>query len=207
MTVLTGCAATVEDPALPSAAGPSAGIVSPESTPMPAPGRTIEATPPPADELSGYRIAVVVPDGSAGSRALLEGIRAFAASSGADLEEFPAVEGDDPVGAAFEAAVDEEPDLLVGLGEGVADVFNYETPKLLSQQILIVGAQLFEPTANVTAVIWEGATSRGSEVGPDGPLDPASVTAQRGADALAAGVASVREGVTGVVLHLGDHSF
>jgi beta-galactosidase GanA len=146
------------------------------------------------EDLSGYRIAVVVPDDSEESETLLAAAREFAADSGADLEEYRAAAGDDPVGDALEQAVDA--DLVVGLGAGVVSVFDFETGKILDQQVLVVGGQLAEPTANVTAVIWPGATSRE-------PAEEESVTVQRGVDALGAGVASIREGVTGVVLHLG----
>lgn len=163
---------------------------------LPAPGRTIEASPSAAPDLRGYRIAVVVADESAPSRALLAGAREFAASSGAELVEFPAaVEGDDPVGEALAGAVDSSADVVVGLGDGVVGVFDFETGKILDQQVLVIGGQLAEPTENVTAVIWPGATSREATVDD-------SVTVQRGIDALTAGLTSIRDGVSGVVLSL-----
>lgn len=162
----------------------------------PAPGRTIEASPPAMEDLGEYRIAVVVPDDSDESQTLLAATREFAAGSGAELVEFrAAAAGDDPVGDAFEAAAGAEADVVVGLGEGVIDVFDFETAKLLDQEFLIVGGQLAEPTKNVTAVIWPGATSRE-------PVDEESVTVPRGRDALGTGVDSIRSGVTGTVLRL-----
>jgi hypothetical protein len=163
----------------------------------PAPGRTIAATPPSVGTLAGYRIAVVVPDDSSASLALLEAARDFAESTGAELSEFPAdASGDDPVGAALAEAVEADADVVVGLGEGTVPVFDFETGKILEQQVLVVGGQLAEPTENVTAVIWPGATSRD-------PGDDASVTVGRGTDALGAGITSIRDGVSGVVLDLG----
>ncbi len=162
----------------------------------PAPGRTIEATPGAMTDLAGYRIAVVVPDDSAGSDTLLAAVRRFAESSGADLQEFIApVSSDDPVGEALVEAIDSGADVVVGLGEGVVGVFDFETGKILDQQVLVIGGQLAEPTENVTAVIWPGATARE-------PSDDESVTIERGVDALAAGVTSIRAGETGVVLSL-----
>lgn len=162
----------------------------------PVPGRTIEASPPAMEDLDEYRIAVVVPDDSDESQTLLAATREFAASSGAELVEFrAAAAGDDPVGDAFEEAAGAEADVVVGLGEGVIDVFDFETAKLLDQEFLIVGGQLAEPTKNVTAVIWPGATSRE-------PVDEESVTVPRGRDALGTGVDSIRSGVTGTVLRL-----
>jgi hypothetical protein len=172
---------------------------------VPEPGRTIEATPPASvSGLGGYRIAAIVPDTSATSVALLSAARAVASASGASLREFPVdEEGADPVGAALDRALDARPDLVVGLGDGVVDVFSFESAQLLDQQFLVVGAQLAEPTGNVTAVVWDGATSRGSAAGSDGELSAASVTEGRGADAFEAGLASIQDGTTGVVLRLG----
>lgn len=162
---------------------------------VPAPGRTIEVVPPAIAELRGYRIAVVVPDDPE-AETLLTAARAFADVSGAELVEFPAAkDGDDPVGEALAAAIDADADVVVGLGEGVVGVFDFETGKVLHQEMLVIGGQLAEPTENVTAVIWPGATARE-------PSDPESVTVERGVDALTAGVMSIRDGVTGVVLSL-----
>lgn len=172
---------------------------------VPEPGRTIEATlPASVSGLDGYRIAAVVPDTSAASVALLSAARAVASANGASLREFPVdEEGEDPVGAALDRALGARPDLIVGLGDGVVDVFSFESAQSLDQQFLVVGAQLAEPTDNVTAVVWDGATSRGSAAGSDGELDDASITEERGEDAFEAGLASIQEGLTGAVLHLG----
>lgn len=162
----------------------------------PAPGRTIEASPPAMEDLDDYRMAVVVPDDSDESQTLLDATREFAASSGAELVEFQAAAtGDDPIGDAFEEAAGADADVVVGLGEGVIDVFDFETAKILDQEFLIIGGQVAEPTHNVTAVIWPGATSRE-------PADGESVTVPRGRDALGAGIDSIRGGVTGTVLRL-----
>lgn len=193
--LLTACVATAPDPGDDEAVAPT----SPASEVLPAPGRTIEAVPEEPADLHGYRIAVVVPDDTRSTQNLLAAAREFAADTGATLAEFAAPSGDaDPVGTALAGAVESGPDLVVGLGDGVVPVFDIETAKILAQQVLIVGAQLAEPTHNVTAVIWDGATSREAE--PD--VDGLSVTVQRGRDALAVGVASVLDDVTGVVLHL-----
>jgi hypothetical protein len=170
---------------------------------LPAPGRTIEASPPAAADLSDYRIAVVVPDASEESQTLLDATREFAATSGADLVEFsaaPAADAgnnpsDDPVGDALERAVGSDADVVLGLGGGVVDVFDFETGKILDQEFLVIGGQLAEPTVNVTAVIWPGATARE-------PTEEESVTVPRAIEALGAGVESIRGGTSGIVLHL-----
>ena len=164
---------------------------------LPAPGRTIEASASAVQDLTEYRIAVVVPDDSGESQTLLAATREFAATSGAELVEFTAdAAGADPVGAALEEAVGTHADVVVGLGGGVVEVFDFETSKIIDQQFLVVGGQLAEPTENVTAVIWPGATSRE-------PADEASVTVPRAIDALGAGIGSIRGGTTGIVLRLG----
>lgn len=162
---------------------------------LPAPGRTIAASPSAVADLTGYRIAAVVPDDSEPSQMLLAAAREFAADSGADLVEFVAGTGDDPVGEAFAGAVGADADVVIGLGESVVGVFDFETGKILDQEVLVVGGQLAEPTENVTAVIWPGATARE-------PADEESVTIERGVEALTVGLASIRGGETGVVLSL-----
>jgi hypothetical protein len=187
--ILTGCAPQVEPDSRPTE---GADAIKPE------PGRTIAATPPEIVEaLEGYRIAVVTRDDSASS-ALLDAARRFAQERRAHLLEFRAGTPDiDGVDAALDRALATNPDLIVGLGAGVVDLFSFETSQLLERQFLIVGAQLAEPTDNVTAVIWDGATSRGSAASADGALDGGVVTEERGIDALAVGVASIHAGVTG----------
>lgn len=179
-----------------SAGSSPSGSAGAASEVLPAPGRTIPATPSAVPDLTGYRVAVIVPDDSESSETLLGAARAFADDSGAELVEFiAAAEGVDPVGDAFAGAAGSDADVVVGLGEGVIGVFDFETGKNLDQEVLIVGGQLAEPTENVTAVIWPGATARE-------PADEESITLQRGIDALTAGVVSIRDGVTGVVLSL-----
>ena len=198
-TILTACAPSgVPDPRdTASPTGEAQAIV-------PEPGRTIPATPTETLEaLGGYRIAVVTRDNSPSSTALLDAARRFAQERDAALLEFPADVPDiDGVDAALDRALDADPDLIVGLGAGVVDLFSFKTAQLLEREFLVVGAQLAEPTDNVTAVIWEGATSRGSAASADGTLDDGTFTEERGFDAFAVGVASVDAGVTGVVLHL-----
>lgn len=198
-TILTGCAPQGEPDSRPTEETQEEAYEV-----VPEPGRTIAATPPEnVEALVGYRIAVVTRDDSASSTALLDAARLFAQERRAELLEFPAEAPDiDGVDAALDRALAADPDLIVGLGAGIVDLFSFETAQLLDQEFLIIGAQLAEPTDNVTAVIWDGATSRGSAASADDVLDDGAVTEERGVDALAVGVASIDAGVTGVVLHL-----
>lgn len=212
IALVSGCAPTPD----PSAEAEAQHTASAEATPppsrleatdqtVPEPGRTIEVVPPAeTPRLDGHLLAVITPGDSNASADLLRAAETVAAAAGAELRAFPAdAAASDPVGAALSAAIDADPDLIVGLGAGTVDVIGFESAQRLDQQFLVVGAQLPEPTENVTAVVWDGATSRGSAASPDGELDAASITAERGQDALEAGLVSIREGTTGVVLHLG----
>lgn len=211
VVLLAGCTAPdTADPA-PEAAGAAPATVTPAQqtpsadpyAPVPEPGRTIEADPPAeARDLAGWVVALVVPSDDEESRTLTDAAREAAEREGALVEEFVADGGATTVESAFDDALAAEPDVVIGLGEGTADVFSYLTAQWLDQQFLIVGAQLPEPTDNVTAVIWEGATSRGSGAPADGDLDAAGTTPARVADAIAAGLGSVADGTTGVVLNL-----
>jgi hypothetical protein len=173
--------------------------------PVPEPGRTIEADPPAeARDLAGWVIAMVVPSDDDETRSLSAAAREAAEHAGALVEEFVADGADATVESAFDDALAAEPDVVIGLGEGTSDVFSYLTAQWLDRQFLIVGAQLPEPTDNVTAVIWPGAAARGSGAPADGALDEAGTTADRVAVAIAVGLDAVAEGTTGIVLNLSD---
>ena len=77
------------------------------------------------------------------------------------------------------------------------------TASHFDQQFFVVGAQLPEPTVNVTAAIWRGASSGGGEV-PDTALsfDPDAFTREHAGAAIRAGVASVLSHLTGIVIWL-----
>ena len=65
-----------------------------------------------------------------------------------------------------------------------------------------MGAELAEPTRNVTAVAWSGASFRGEGLGTSSTYDAASFTAERCSASVRAGVAAVLNDVTGVVIWL-----
>lgn len=203
---LTACAApesgfsTAERTASPV---PSSSAIESAGTSRPAPGRTVEAVvPADAGDLQGARIAVVVPDGGATSRVLQEALRGFAEVNGLVVEEFVATGDAASVDAAFAQALAAEPHIVVGLGAGAVDVFAYNSSQWLDQDFLLLGAQVAEPTSNVAAVIWDGATSRGSGAPADDELDDTAVTASRAAEAASVGLATVMSGESGIVLHL-----
>lgn len=164
------------------------------------PGSTIDTTPPPTPRaLNDYTIAIVVPDDEAATQRLVAGVEAFARSAGTTVTTFRAGSGPDPVDTALFAAIATDPELVVGVGVGDIDSFDFVTAGQPQQQFLVIGAQIPEPTDNVLAVIWKGSHSRGFD---EADLDPASATADRAEAAMRTGVASILDGVSGVVLNL-----
>lgn len=186
LAVLTGCAA------VPSVTGLTGGISSPapEATVTPAPGSWDEVAVP-----SGLDLVAITTGESAPIERALD---AWAGEHQARVEIVRATDADG-VEAALVAAVGA--DVVVGLGPGVVDAFALSTPQFLDQQFAVVGAQLAEPTENVTAVVWEGASFRGTGISEDGSAD-GTVSAARAGDAVSAALAAVAAGVRGVVLQL-----
>jgi hypothetical protein len=145
----------------------------------------------------------VTVEGAVDGTDLLAGARDFAARSGAELTEFTAASAEiEDVASAVDQATATGPQVVVGLGDGAVDAFSVVTAERLEQQFLVIGGQLPEPTNNVTAVVWDGASSRGSIAGPDAGTTEESVTEERVATALGVGVDSILDGRTCVVLWL-----
>ncbi len=203
---LTACAAAaleVPDPGGTAASVLPAPPADSTTSSHPAPGRTVEAAAPAArGDLRGVRIAVVVPDDGATSRSLQAAVRSFAEVNGLTVDEFVATGDAASIDSAFAEALATEPHIVVGLGAGCVDAFAYNSSQWLDQDFLLLGAQVAEPTANVAAVVWEGATSRGSGAPADGDLDDSAVSAGRAAEAVAVGLTTVMSGESGIVLHL-----
>jgi hypothetical protein len=143
----------------------------------PAPGATIAAPVVSAAEVpTGLTVAVagVDADAVAAVREVLTGLGAQVGT--VDLAT------EDPDGALVTAA-EATPDLLVTVGTGALDAVDRLSASRLDLRVLVIGAQLPEPTANVTAVVWPGADGRWSDEGADALIDPARIAA-----ALPAGI-------------------
>ena len=95
-----------------------------------------------------------------------------------------------------------KPDLIISVGNRLVDPLALVTANHLAQQFLVIGAEVAEPTANVTAADWTGASFRGEGLGLPSAYDPASFTPERAGRAVRAGVAAVLHGITGVVIRL-----
>ena len=133
---------------------------------------------------------------------LVKEVKEWAGAEDVRLETVAAKEPHRIVDAIVEA-MDLTPDLIICAGNALVDALALVTASHLNQQFLIVGAQLPEPTINVTAAIWRGASSRGIEV-PDtaASFDPDAFTPRRVSAAIRAGVASVVSNITGIVISL-----
>jgi hypothetical protein len=176
------------DPAAPPA---------PESTIAPEPGSWDDVHPP-----RGYRVALLTAGSDAPTATLAAAVERWAEAEGVHLDTISVPEAADDVDGIVRA-MDLGPDLVISAGNRLVDPLALVTASHLDQDFLVLGAQVPEPTMNVTASIWPGAASRGSEV-PDSEssFDADAFTAQRADTAIRAGVASVLSGITGIVIRL-----
>lgn len=181
------------------------GVVgAPEPGFIPTPTPTPEATVSPADgswegvhPAPGYRVVLLTSDDTAPTKALTDAVEEWAAAEHVDLRR---VRADDDAMAGIIAAMGEKPELIVSVGDDLVDPLATVSPNHLDMPFLVLGAELAEPTYNVTAVDWNGAGFRGEGLGTATHFDEGSFTAQRCAAAIRAGAAAVLTGLTGVVL-------
>lgn len=198
---LTGCAHDdwSTPRAEPTAIGtPAAGFL-PETEPSP------EATVTPADgswhgvsPSDGYRVVLLTSGSDATTGVLNTAVEEWASHEQVSLRTV-AAEDSDPIPAIVDA-MDMDPDLIVSTGEALIDALAMVTPNHLDVSFLVLGAELAEPTYNVTAVDWTGAGFRGEGLGSATHFDDSSFTPSRSAAAIRAGATAVLTGMTGVVI-------
>ena len=96
------------------------------------------------------------------------------------------------------------PTWCVSAGDPLADPLSVVTASWPDQEFLLLGAELAEPTSNVTAAVWKGTTARGggSGTGNAWTYDASSFTVERASRALDAGVAAVLRGYAGYVVRV-----
>jgi len=171
---------------------------SPEAMIRPRPGSWDSVRPP-----RGYRVVLLTAGDDRATTALVTAVRQWANSEHLTLETVALREPDLFVDGIVEA-MNLRPDLIICAGHALVDALALVTASHLDQQFLVVGAQLPEPTVNVTAAIWRGASSRGGEV-PDTAVsfDQDAFTSEHAGEAIRAGVASVLSDLTGIVIWLG----
>ncbi|GAA3809896.1 hypothetical protein [Cellulomonas soli] len=176
------------------------GFVAPDSTPSPE--ATIVPEPGSWDAIGpreGYRVVLVTSGDDAPTQALVTAVQDWAQAEDVDLRTIVAEDPDDLVPSIAEA-VALRGDLVISAGDDLVDPLAVVSANHLDQQFLVVGAEIAEPTGNVTAADWSGASFRGEGLGSASTYDPDSFTPERCATALRAGVAAVLGGVTGVVV-------
>lgn len=172
----------------------------PEGTFTPSPQSWSDVSPP-----AGYAVTLVVDAASAESETetstLRYAVQAWAAQHQVDLHEVVARRASSYVDS-LQKAIDARPDVVVVIGHGLVDPLAQVSAPNLETQFLVLGAEIAEPTNNVTAVDWKGAMFRGEGLGLPSDYDPSTFTPERAADAVAAGTAAVLSGVTGFVVML-----
>jgi len=176
---------------------PAAGFMpevepSPEATVNPDAGSWADVRPSP-----GYRVVLLTSGDDVTTQSISTAVTEWAQESDVDLRRVEA--GADPIVAIVDA-MEMKPELIVTAGEDLIDALAIVTPNHLDIRFLVLGAELAEPTYNVTAVDWSGAGFRGEGLGTATHFDESSFTPERCADAIRAGAAAVLTGTTGIVL-------
>ncbi|MFJ9583942.1 type 1 periplasmic-binding domain-containing protein [Streptomyces acidicola] len=175
-----------------------------DPTAPPAPEGTITPHPGSWDGLhpsKGYRVVLLTAGKDAQTRTLAKAVTKWAEEEQVSLKTIMATKPTDYIPSISEA-IDLSPDLVISAGNDLVDPLALVTASHLDQQFLVVGAELAEPTENVTAADWTGASFRGEGLGMSSSYDPATFTPERAARAVRAGVAAVLNGLTGIVVWL-----
>jgi hypothetical protein len=168
----------------------------PEATITPRPGSWNAVHPS-----KGYRVVLLTAGEDAPTKALVDAVRSWADEEDVSLKTVTATHPADYV-PRIRRAIDMAPDLIICAGNQLVDPLALVTASHLDRQFLVVGAELAEPTANVTAADWTGASFRGEGLGMPDAYDPDSFTRERTGRAVRAGVAAVLNGITGIVIRL-----
>lgn len=207
--LLVGCSAgagaETGPSATPHASAGTLGAGFSDPTQPPAPEATIHPQPgswsgvhAPAD----YDVVLLSDAGDADTaptRALVDAVESWAADEDVSVTTVTATDPDDRI-AAVTRAIDAEPDLVISVGNHMVDPLAAVSPTALHQQFLVVGAEIAEPTSNVTAADWTGGGFRGEGLGPSSHYDPSTFTDERADRALRAGLAAVLHELRGIVV-------
>ncbi|WP_433435333.1 hypothetical protein [Nonomuraea sp. CA-141351] len=170
----------------------------------PAPEATITPRPRSWDGVrpsEGYRVVLLTAGEDPQTRTLVNAVTEWAEEEDVSLKTIAATKPDQYI-PSISRAINLTPDLIISAGNDLVDPLAMVTPNHLDQRFLVVGAELAEPTENVTAADWTGASFRGEGLGMSSTYDPATFTAERAGRAVRAGVAAVLNGLTGIVVWL-----
>jgi hypothetical protein len=204
--LVSGCGTSGDDWSRPHEKPTAVGTLGPgfvESA-TPAPEATITPRPGSWDNVhpsEGYRVVLLTAGHDAQTRTLVEAVAQWARDEHVSLRTVTAAQSDQLVDRIDEA-IGLAPDLVISAGNDLVDPLALASANHLEQQFLVVGAELAEPTQNVTAADWAGASFRGEGLGQSSTYDPASFTPERAVRAVRAGVAAVLTNLTGIVLWL-----
>jgi hypothetical protein len=168
----------------------------PEATITPAPGSWDDVHPS-----AGYRVVLLVAGDDRATTTVAKAVTSWADHEDVSLKTIAA---DDPRHYLddIEDALALRPHLIVSAGNDLVDPLTPVTANHLDQQFLVVGAELPEPTHNVTSTTWTGASYRGESNDTASGHDPSTFTVERTSRAVRAGVAAVLNGLTGIVVWL-----
>ncbi|GII99695.1 hypothetical protein CLV28_1174 [Sediminihabitans luteus] len=188
---------TLADPAQPDP-GPAAPV--PGATLAPSDVDKLAGAAPAGGVAAGLELVVALPAApDAATSVLADAVDDWAAAHDATTRPVVVRSFDD-----LQAVADDATDAIVVVpGDALVDEVDVVSAQNLGVPFLMLGAQVLEPTDNVTAVVWSGASSRGSAAAADQPSDDASVTPARAAEAVEVGTRGVLRGVQGVVVALG----
>ncbi|MGC4939614.1 hypothetical protein [Kribbella sp. DT2] len=202
--VLTGCGAQDDWAAPRVAPGPVGalgnGFVDPKA--VPTPEATISPRPGSWDAVhpaEGYRVVLLSAGTDTQTKTLTDAVNGWATAEKVSLKKITADDAVHRIDRINEALA-LKPDLIVVAGHDLIDPMALITANHLGQQFLVIGAEVAEPTHNVTAADWTGAAFRGEGLGMSSDYDPATFTPERAGAAIRAGVAGVLHGLTGIVV-------
>jgi hypothetical protein len=150
----------------------------------------------------GYRVVLLSSDEDAQTKVLSKVVRTWATKNGIALTR---VSAKDPATqlASIDEAIDLKSDLVISVGQSLADPLAVVTASWLDQDFLLLGSELAEPTYNVTAAIWQDGSYRGGASESAATYDPKLFTPARITRALSAGIAAVVSGYDGYVVKVG----
>jgi hypothetical protein len=168
----------------------------PEATITPRPGSWDDVHP-----TKGYRVVLLTAGTDRATKTLVRAVDDWAEAEDVSIKT---VTADDP--AAYLTSIEEamalSPHLIISAGKDLVDPLTPVTANHLDQQFLVLGAELPEPTVNVTSANWTGASYRGAGNNTSSGHDPSTFTPERSARAVRAGVAAVLNGLTGIIIWL-----
>jgi len=197
VAITAGCATPPADVA--ALTPPPAAAPADTGTPLPVPGSTSTPAPGTWDAVeipAGLALVIVTSADDAADAETTAAIAAIETYATAHNAAVTVTSGPDLERLLLEAAA-AQPDAIITLGPAGLDAIDRASASNLAVPFLLIGAQLPEPTDNVSTVIWPGADSRASDGAVAGSL------AAHAASAVSVGIAAVVEGRTGTVFELG----